>query len=79
MRIKIGVLYRRPFLWLWKLWNPFKVRDKGGRIIKDRRFWKKSAQVSRQERERRKLAGEANTQWFSVKVMRSLDFSGGED
>ena len=77
-------IYRRwpgkwPFRYIWMLWNPLRIVDKRHRIIADYFMRKKGREISRKEREKRKLAGEGERKWFSCKVTRSLDFSGNAD
>jgi hypothetical protein len=69
-------LYIWPVRYAWKVWNPLKVVDKSGHVVPDiYRKWQ-GRQFSKRERARRTEAGEAQKQWFSCKVIRSLDLKG---
>ena len=68
-----------PLRWLWLIWNPLKVVNKEGMMIADIAKRRRGKKLSKQERQRRKDAGEAERQCFTVQVIRSLDFEGGSD
>ena len=76
-RWRFGVF---PFSWLWWFWNPLQiVHHKEGYIIADVRRRRVGKLTSQREKQRRKDAGEAMTKCFTVKLVRSLDFSGESD
>jgi hypothetical protein len=66
-----------PFYLPFKLWNPFRKKDRRtGATIEDIFSKRRSQAASQIERKRRQLNGEEQKKCFSCKTIRSVNFEG---
>lgn len=70
---------KRPFKYIWMIWNPLKFVDKKHRVIADIYNKRKAKKQSIKERAKRKAAGQGENLCFSCTVTRSMGFSGDTD
>jgi len=69
MRIKVFW----PITAACRIWNPFRLRDRRGKIIKDIRARNRSDELTKQLHQQRIAKGEDTKKCFSIQAKRSLN------
>ena len=69
MRIKVFW----PITSICKIWNPFRFRNRRGRIIKDIKSRNKSDELTKRLHRQRIAKGEDTKKCFSIQAKRSLN------
>ena len=68
-----------PFTLIFKIWNPFKLKDLDRNLIRDIRFKRKAQKISDKIRQSRRENGQPERMVFKCELRKSVGFSGKED